>query len=150
VEEFFQRDQTLRATQARPKGLAACTLIAYNPAVGQSLITVVETPLFLRKASSMFDEEEQAALVAFVAANPEAGRVIPETGGVRKLRWAAKGKGKSGGARIIYYFQNESMPIFLLTAYTKGEKTDLSKAERNALKKLVSQLVRGYSRRSMQ
>lgn len=130
--------------------LAIYTLIAYNSSVSQSLITVVETPLFLRKASSIFDEEEEAALVAFVAANPEAGRVIPETGGVRKLRWLAKGKGKSGGARIIYYFRNESMPIFLLSAYTKGEKADLSKAERNALKKLVPQLVRDYARRRMQ
>ena len=89
-------------------------------------------------------------MVAFVAANPEADRVIPETGGVRKLRWAAKGKGKSGGARIIYYFHNESAPIFMLSAYAKGEKTDLSQSERNALKKLVPQLMREYARRRMQ
>ena len=89
-------------------------------------------------------------MVAFVAANPEAGRVIPETGGVRKLRWAAKGKGKRGGARIIYYFHDESMPVFLLTAYTKGQKADISKAERNALRKLVPELIREYARRSVQ
>ena len=89
-------------------------------------------------------------MVAFVAANPEAGSVIPETGGARKLRWAAKGKGKSGGARIIYYFHNESLPIFMLSTYAKGEKTDLSQAERNALKKLVPQLLREYTRRRMQ
>ena len=89
-------------------------------------------------------------MVDFVAANPEAGRVIPETGGIRKLRWGAKGKGKRGGARIIYYFHNESMPVFLLSAYTKGEKTDLSTAERNALKKLAPELIREYARRSVQ
>ena len=101
-------------------------------------------------SSSIFEEAERAALVDFVAANPESGRVIPETGGLRKLRWAAKGKGKRGGARIIYYFHNESMPIFLLSAYTKGEKADLSMAERNALKKLVAELIREYARRSVQ
>lgn len=89
-------------------------------------------------------------MIAFVAANPEAGRVIPGTGGVRKLRWAAKGKGKSGGARIIYYFHNKSIPIFMLSAYAKGEKTNLSKAEQNALKKSVPQLLSEYARRRMQ
>ena len=106
--------------------------------------------MFVRMSSSIFEEGERAALVDFVAANPESGRVIPETGGLRKLRWAAKGKGKRGGARIIYYFHNESMPIFLLSAYTKGEKADLSTAERNVLKKLVAELIREYARRSVQ
>lgn len=104
----------------------------------------------MKKASAIFDDEELAALIAFVAANPAAGRVIPETGGIRKLRWAARGKGKRGGARVIYYFHNESFPVFLLSAYAKSEKADLSKAERNALKKLVPQLLSGYTRRRMQ
>jgi len=59
------------------------------------MITVVETPFFQRKASAIFDEEEHAAVISFIAANPEAGRVMPEAGGIRKLRWKAKGKGKS-------------------------------------------------------
>ena len=104
----------------------------------------------MKKASAIFDDDERATLIAFVAANPEAGRVIRETGGIRKLRWAARGKGKRGGARVIYYFHNESLPIFLLSAYAKGEKADLSRAERDALKKLVPQLVRDYARRRMQ
>ena len=118
--------------------------------MSQASITVVETPLFIKKASSIFDDDERAALIVFVAANPEAGRLIPETGGVRKLRWAAKGKGKSGGARIIYYFHNETIPIFMLSAYAKGQKTDISKAERNALKKLIPQLLNEYAKRRMQ
>jgi hypothetical protein len=69
---------------------------------------------------------------------------MPETGGVRKIRWATAGRGKRGGARVIYYFHNERLPLFLLAAYGKNEKADLSKAERKAMKRLVPILVAGY------
>ena len=59
-------------------------------------------------------------MVGFVGANPEIGNVVSESGGVRKFRWAAKSKGKSGGVRVIYYFHNEQFPIFLLTVYAKN------------------------------
>ncbi len=85
--------------------LMTYTLIAYNPQVSQPPITVIETPLFLKKAAPIFDEEERATLVAFVASNPEAGHVIPGTGGVRKLRWAGKGKGKRGRASHLLLSQ---------------------------------------------
>ena len=80
-------------------------------------------------------------------ANPEAGKIVPETGGVRKVRWALAGRGKRGGARVIYYYHNERLPLFLLTAYPKNEKANLSKAERNAMKRLVQILVAGYPRK---
>ena len=67
-------------------------------------MTVVETPFFLRKAAALLDEEQRSALVEFIGSNPEAGRVIPETGGVRQFQWAAESRGKSGGLRVIYYF----------------------------------------------
>ena len=86
-------------------------------------------------------ESERVELVAFVAANPEAGNVIPETGGVGKLRWRLPGRGKRGGARVIYYYHSERLPVFLLAAYAKNEKATLSKAERNAMKKLIPLLV---------
>jgi len=76
-------------------------------------------------------------LVAFIGANPEAGEIIPETGGVRKLRWALPGMGKRGGARVIYYYHSEQLPIFLLSTYAKNRKDNLSKGERNAMKKLA-------------
>ena len=109
-------------------------------------ITVVETPFFLRKAAGLLAEEEKGLLIAFVAANPEAGDVIPESGGVRKVRWAAKGRGKRGGVRVVYYFHNEAFPVFLLTVYSKSQKANLTKAERNELKTLVPLLVKSYSK----
>jgi hypothetical protein len=89
-------------------------------------------------------ERERAELIAFIAANPGSGDLIPETGGVRKLRWALPGRGKRGGARVIYYFHSDRLPVFMLAAYGKNEKANLSKAERNAIAKLVPLLVAGY------
>jgi mRNA-degrading endonuclease RelE of RelBE toxin-antitoxin system len=109
-------------------------------------MTVVETPFFLKKAASLLTDEEREALISFLAFSPEAGDMIPETGGVRKLRWAGRGKGKRGGVRVIYYFHNEKFPVFLLTVYAKNQKGDLTKAERNELKQLVPLLVKAYGR----
>jgi mRNA-degrading endonuclease RelE of RelBE toxin-antitoxin system len=87
-------------------------------------MTVVETGEFLRHTRRLMSERERAELVAFVGANPEAGEVIPESGGVRKIRWALQGRGKLGGARVIYYYHNERLPVFLLSAYAKNRKAD--------------------------
>jgi hypothetical protein len=107
-------------------------------------ITIVETKAFEADKKGRLAQLEFDALVDILAQNPEAGVVIRETGGLRKLRLAIKGKGKSGGARIIYYYCNETMPVFLLTLFAKNEKSDLSKAERNALAKLARELRESY------
>jgi len=107
-------------------------------------MTVVETDRFLRDVQPLMPEFERLDLVAYIALHPTAGDVIPETGGVRKLRWAIPGRGKRGGARVIYYFHSEKLPVFLLAAYGKNEKANLTKAERNAMAKLVPMLAQQY------
>ena len=67
---------------------------------------------------------------------------------MRKIRWAREGMGKRGGARVIYYYHDERRPVFLLSAYAKNRKANLSRAERNAMKRLVPILVAGYPRKA--
>lgn len=95
--------------------------------------TVVELNAFKRKAEKLFKEDELIDLVNFIAANPFSGDEIPGTGGVRKLRFAAKGKGKRGGSRVIYFVFDEANPIYLLACYGKNEKGDLSSDEKKAV-----------------
>ena len=98
----------------------------------------------------MFTDEERSELIAFVAANPEAGDIMPDTGGCRKLRWKMAGRGKRGGVRVIYYFYNDELPVFLLNVFAKNEKVNLSQAERNQMKSLLPRLVSGYRKRIKQ
>jgi len=108
-------------------------------------MTVVETGEFLKRSGPLMSGSERAELVAFVEANPEVGEVIPGTGGVRKRRWALRGAGKRDCARVIYYYHNERLPVFLLSAYAKNRKANLNQAERNAMKRFIPALVAGYS-----
>jgi len=110
-------------------------------------MTVAETPSFIREAGVLMTQSEHDELVLYVAANPESGAIMPDTGGVRKLRWAAKGKGRRGGIRVIYYYYSDLIPLFLLNVYAKSEKDNLSRTERNEMKKLIPRLVAGYQRR---
>lgn len=111
--------------------------LAYSRIVPQQMITVVETPLFLRQAKDVWDEPEREDCVNFIARNPEAGDVIPETGGVRKLRWGRAGSGKRGGARVIYFYHDAGRPLYLLMVYAKAQQEDLSPDEKRAVRKLV-------------
>lgn len=107
---------------------------------------VIETPTFLRRADDAgMTDGERFDLVSFIASNPEAGDVIQGTGGVRKVRFAGRGKGKSGAYRVITFFTGPSLPVFLLTVYPKGVKDTLTKAERNDLAKLTKVLADTYA-----
>ena len=111
--------------------------------------TVIETSEFLRRAKECgVTEEERAEIVDFIAANPMAGNEIKGTGGARKVRFARPGGGKSGGYRIITFYSGVDIPVFLLSMFAKNEKTDLTPKERNALKKVLPQVVKDYTARS--
>ena len=107
-----------------------------------SLQTVVELPEFLRRASAIMTEAERLDLVTFIAANPESGMSLG--GGLRKVRVARKGGGKSGGYRTIYVFGGSHMPIFLVTVFAKNEKDNLSKTEQAAAVQLSKLLLDSY------
>lgn len=104
--------------------------------------TVTETNAFLKAADDAgMDEEERSAVVDLIASNPEAGVIMPGCGGARKLRVRKRGRGKSGGYRVITYYAGARLPVFLLTVFGKGEKDNLTKAERNALAGLTKTLT---------
>ena len=106
--------------------------------------TVVELPEFLRKSENLLTNHQRLSIINYLAEHPASGDIMQGTGGIRKLRWSAQGKGKSGGVRVIYYFHNESVPLFLLTVFGKGEKANLTKSERNELAKFTSLLLKQY------
>ena len=109
--------------------------------------TVVETPPYLADAGRLFSEAERASIVELVSTDPQCGVVIVGAGGVRKLRVPASGRGKRGGARVIYLFGGGDVPIFLLAVFAKNERSDLTQAERNELARDTATMLRDYRRR---
>ena len=84
-------------------------------------------------------------MIAYLSEHPSSGELIQGTGGIRKIRWARGGKGKSGGIRVIYYFHSGIMPLYLLAVFGKNEKANISDEEKSLLSKTVKELV-GYWR----
>jgi Uncharacterized protein conserved in bacteria len=109
-------------------------------------LTAIETPSFLRDAKRLMDEAERLEIVAFLSRNPDAGDVLQGTGGIRKVRFARENSGKSGGYRVVYFYHSQDIPLFALNVFTKNEKTNVTQAERNALKELSALLVASYRR----
>ncbi len=94
----------------------------------------VETPIFTVLLQELLSDDEYSEFQQFLIANPQSGDVIKDTGGLRKVRWAAGGKGKRGGVRVIYYAVDEADQIRLLLIYKKGIQDDLTAAQRKQLK----------------
>ena len=86
--------------------------------------TVAETPVFQRYAAEVWSEAERQEFISFIAASPEAGSVIPGSGGCRKVRWSTAGSGKRGGARVIYFLAPDST-VWLLIVYKKAKFDNL-------------------------
>lgn len=108
--------------------------------------TVVEMPGYLRTAEAILTPRELKRIVSMVAADPDCGEVMQGTGGFRKVRVARSGMGKRGGARVIYIVRSEAFPIFLVAAYAKNEKDNLTRKERNDLAKRADEIFSKYRR----
>lgn len=106
---------------------------------------VIETPDFLADAKDAgITDEERSKIVNTLAHTPDIGTEIKGTGGARKVRFAGRGKGKSGGYRVITFYSGQDIPVFLLNVFAKGDRVDLSQAERNELRKELSGLAEDY------
>lgn len=101
------------------------------------IMKIVETTVFTRRVTRILSDEEYRLLQNLLVFNPEIGKVIPGSGGLRKIRWSGVGKGKRGGSRIIYYWLKNKELIIMLLIYTKNETEDLTKEQIKILKKIV-------------
>ena len=100
-------------------------------------LTFIETSVFTRRVVEILSDEELAQVQNQLLENPEAGAVIPGSGGLRKLRVRVKSRGKSGGARLIYYRFTERQQIYLLLIYTKNEAEDLTSQQKRVLRAVI-------------
>jgi hypothetical protein len=120
--------------------------MAYIMVVWINPITVVETLTFQRQADDVWSDDEREAFVDFIARNPEAGDVIRDGGGVRKVRWGRGGTGKRGGTRVIYFFYNLDTPLYLLLVYAKAVRTDISPAAKKAVREFADLIKQAHRR----
>jgi|SRR5262245_25845522 len=107
--------------------------------------TVIRTPTFLADARQAgLSDDEQDFIVSEISKNPLIGAIMQGTGGCRKVRFAGKGKGKSGGYRTVHYFAGEDVPVLLLALIDKGEDDNLNRADRNELRKELAGYADDY------
>lgn len=111
------------------------------------LVTVVELASFARDASALLGSAGLTSLILFLAGDPSAGDLIPETGGFRKLRWSRPGMGKRGGTRVIYFFHDPGHPLVLAAIYGKNQKANISATEKKDLRSLAQDLKRQFRKR---
>ncbi len=111
-----------------------------------SLITVVETAPYLAEAVQLMDEAERIEVINLIATDPQAGDVFPGTGGLRKVRIPLKGRGKRGGGRLITFFHDVDMPVFLIAVYAKNVQGDLDSRQRKAATALTTAIRAQFGR----
>ena len=99
----------------------------------------VETPIFTKELRSAIDDDDYQALQTALLLRPEQGRLIPGTGGLRKIRWAGKGHGRSGGYRIIYYWDKASETVYMLYLYAKNRQENLTPQQAKLPSRLVQE-----------
>ena len=102
------------------------------------MLSIFETPTFVAEAAKIWAEDERLEFFSWIATEPEAGAVIAGSGGCRKVRWSRPGMGKQGGARVIYYYLDDTMPLYALLAYAKNAKDDMTPNEKRAVSALVT------------
>jgi hypothetical protein len=103
-------------------------------------VRIIESPVFTRQVRAALTEDEYRALQLFLVMNPEVGVRIPASGGLRKIRWRMPGRGKRGGARVIYAWLSRDATLYLLLLYPKNERADLNPAELRQLRRLMDDL----------
>jgi hypothetical protein len=110
------------------------------------VFTFIEHPTFTKQIKELLSDVEYASFQKDLAASPESGDVVPGLGGLRKVRMAAKGKGKRGGARVVYLLIPAPEVIFFFYAYTKGNIEDLSPEQKKRLKAAVETIKKEYEK----
>lgn len=102
-------------------------------------MVIIETPIFTRQLAATLDDDEYRRLQQNLTEHPDAGKIIPGSGGLRKLRWSAEGRGKRGGSRLIYYWFTEQGTLLLLFIYPKNVQDDLTPDQLRQLRKIVEE-----------
>ena len=101
------------------------------------IMVIIETSIFTRRITELLSDDEYRELQATLVERPKSGPVIPGSGGIRKLRWSASGRGKRGGARVIYYWAAEQDHLLMLFIYAKNESDDLTREQIKTLRNIV-------------
>ena len=102
-----------------------------------SAVLIVETRAFTARIDDLLSNEQYREFQLYLAMRPDAGRIIPGTGGLRKVRWSGSGRGKRGGCRVIYYWQPASRRLLMLFAFAKSDRADLTPAQKRVLRQIV-------------
>lgn len=109
--------------------------------------TIIETPIFTRRADALLSQADRDALIAMIAADPRAGALVPGWGGIRKLRFGPAGRGKSGGFRVIYWLGADNVPVLVLLLYGKNEQVNPSQDQVTAMLRAVKSLMEHANQR---